>query len=159
MILGEESGKAVKRLSDQGFPVWEQQKSQVVLPRDISSVSSETLSDLFTRLTAWINYAGQQLAAAQVDEAVLERKRDVAYAKLMSVKGGQRGDKVTVLKAQANSDPYISELDEKLTEAFAYRKMLEAVYSNYEREITLVSREITRRTQDQRARREDRFTA
>lgn len=159
MILGEASEEAVDRLQKQGFYIWPEQTSQVVLPKDISAVSSEVLSDLFTRLTAWQNFAAMQLAAAQVDETVLEKKRDVAYAKLMAGTERVKGERVAVLKAQVNGDPYLEKLDSALQRAYAYRKMLEAIYNNFDREITLVSREITRRTSDQRAYRKDRFSA
>lgn len=158
-LFGPDSSTAMDTLKRQGFGEWAQPTAEVKLPKDISSVDSEILADLFTRLTAWQNYAGMQLAAAQVDEAALDRKRDIAYAKSMAARGGGRGEKVTVLKAQASSDPVIADLDERLAKAFAYRKLLEAVYNNFEREIALVSREITRRTNDQRAFRKDRFTA
>lgn len=158
LLYGDASREAMSVLSAQGFPEWNQPSAVVQLPKDISSVDSEILADLFSRLTAWMNYAGQQLAAAQVDEAIMEKKRELAYAKLMATMEKAKNERVAVLKAQANNDPYLEQLDSMLTKAFAYRKMLEAVYNNYDREITLISREITRRTNDQRALRKDRFT-
>ena len=38
---------------------------QVELPEDITTVSSEELGKLFTRLTAWTDYIASQVAVAQ----------------------------------------------------------------------------------------------
>jgi hypothetical protein len=159
LVYGDDSREAMQRITSQGFSEWSHGGTEVILPKDVSSVSSEVLADLLSRITAWLNYAAMQFAAAQVDEAALERKRDMLYAKAMSSRGSVRGEKVTVLKAQAASDPQIEKVDNDLAQAYAYRKMMEVVYNNYERESFLISREITRRTSDQRALRKDRFTS
>jgi hypothetical protein len=49
------------------------------------------------------------------------------------------------------------ELEEEFLNAYAYRKMLEVVSNNFERDVALVSREITRRTSDMRAIRKDKY--
>ena len=49
------------------------------------------------------------------------------------------------------------ELEEELMRAYAYRKMVEVISNNFERDVSLVSREITRRTNDIRANRKDKW--
>ncbi len=158
--LGEKSQSAVDLLSTQGIRMAPNQSVQVTLPSDISSVSSEELSNLFTKLTAWSNYVASQLAAAQVDEKALEKKLEFATNKMLVARMGKssKGETVTLIKAEISTDPTIMDLDTKLLEAYAYRKMVEVVFNNLDRDISLVSREITRRSYDTKTFRKDRYT-
>jgi hypothetical protein len=70
-----------------------------------------------------------------------------------------KGERVTLIKAQVAADPKIMDLEDQLTHAYAYHKMVEVVANNFERDVALVSREITRRTNDFRATRKDKFSA
>ena len=65
LVLGPRSAEAVKELKDQGIEMWDHQTERVQIPKDISTLDSEDLSDLFVKLTAWSNYASHQLSAAQ----------------------------------------------------------------------------------------------
>jgi rRNA processing protein Krr1/Pno1 len=66
-----------------------------------------------------------------------------------------KGERITLVKAQISLDPTLVELSGKYEEAYAYRKLVEMLLSNHERDLSLVSREITRRASDQRANRKD----
>ena len=159
--LGPDSSNAISVLNSQNIFLWPEQQSKVPMPSDISTLHSDQLSELFTNLTAWTNYIAGQLAAAQVDEKGIEKRRDMLEAELFVRKGGNKdkGDTVALIRAQIACDPKIVELEERLLESYAYRKMLEVVYSNFERDTSLVSREITRRTSDGRTLRKDKYTA
>lgn len=159
--LGPDSSNAISVLNSQNIFLWPEQQSKVPMPSDISTLHSDQLSELFTNLTAWTNYIAGQLAAAQVDEKGIEKRRDMLEAELFVRKGGNKdkGDTVALIRAQIACDPKIVELEERLLEYYAYRKMLEVVYSNFERDTSLVSREITRRTSDGRTLRKDKYTA
>lgn len=154
--LGEASATAVQTLLNQNISMWPEQSKQPVMPKDISNLDGEELSELFSRLTAWSNFVAGQLAAAQVDEVFLEKKLESVRAQLLLTKGATKakGDTVTLIKAQVNADPMIVSLEEKSMAAYAYRKMIEVVSNNFERDIALISREITRRTNDFRSRKE-----
>jgi hypothetical protein len=160
LILGDASKVAVDLMSQQNINMWPEQSKQPVMPKDISVLDSEELSELFTRLTAWSNYVAGQLAAAQVDEKFLEKKLSNSEAQLFLAKDTSKvkGERVTLIKAQVAADPMIIELEEKLMSAYAYRKMVEVVASNFERDVALVSREITRRTNDFRSNRKDKYS-
>jgi hypothetical protein len=157
--LGPDSMQAVSILNDQGIALWPEQDIRIQMPKDISSLHTDQLSELFSNLTAWVNYTAGQLAAAQVDERSLEKRRDLLEAKLFVHKDMHKtkGDSVTLIKAQILNDPKIVELEEQLLQVYAYRKMLEVVYNNFERDIALVSREITRRSADSRSFRKDKY--
>jgi hypothetical protein len=153
------SDLAVKKMADQNINMWPDQSEQPKMPRDISMLDSDELSFLFTQLTAWSNFVAGQLAAAQVDEHVLNKKKDSLEAKLFLDKDNSKvkGERVTLIKAQVAADPKVEDLENQLTHAYAYRKMVEVVANNFERDVALVSREITRRTNDIRMSRKDRL--
>jgi len=157
--LGDGSKQAVEKMREQNINLWPEQDKQPPMPKDISLLESDELSALFTRLTAWSNFVAGQLAASQVDEKVLEKRRDMLEAKLLIMKDTSKvkGERVTMMKAQVMADPDFIDVEERYMNAYAYRKMLEVVYNNFERDVALVSREITRRTNDVRTGRKDKF--
>ena len=120
----------------------------IVLPPDITLLSSEQLAEMFTILTGWADYTSSQLAQAQITERAAQRALDLKVNRLMVEKRGAavKGDKVTLIRAQIAIDDNVLKLEDSLEERYAYRKMVEMMLSNQERDITLVSREITRRT-------------
>ena len=130
---------------------------QAVLPPDITVLSSEQLAEMFTILTGWADYLASQLVQAQLEERNAERRLDFMRNKLTIEKMGTatKADKVTLLKAQIAVDDRIVELEDAFEVKYAYRKLLDMMLTNQERDITLVSREITRRTSDQRSFRKD----
>ena len=160
LILGEASQIAVDMMKGQNINLWPEQTTQPVMPKDISILDSEELSELFTKLTAWSNYIAGQLAAAQVDEKFIEKKLDSLETQLFLAKDNSKvkGERVTLIKAQVAADPMIVSLEESQMKAYAYRKMLEVVAGNFERDVSLVSREITRRTNDFRSNRKDKYS-
>jgi hypothetical protein len=159
--LGPMSDLAVKKMAAQNINMWPDQSEQPVMPKDISLLDSDELSFLFSQLTAWSNYVAGQLAACQVDEHVLNKKKDSLEARLFLDKDNSKvkGERVTLIKAQVAADPRIEDLESQLNHAYAYRKMIEVIANNFERDVALVSREITRRTNDFRATRKDKFSA
>lgn len=118
------------------------------LPPDITALSSEQLAELFTVLTGWADYTASQLAEAQLSERSAQRALDLKTNRLLVQKMGSatKGDKVTLIKAQIAIDDEVLELEDAFEQKYARRKILEMMLNNQERDITLVSREITRRT-------------
>ena len=129
----------------------------VKLPPDITVLSSEQLAEMFTILTGWADYIATQLASAQIQERTFEKKLDRKVASLLVEKMGakEKGDRVTLVKAQISMDEDVQDLEDKHHQSYVQRKAWEVMLGNQERDITLVSREITRRTSDQRAMRKD----
>ena len=158
--LGPASQQAVNKMQEQNLNLWPEQTDHPQMPKDISTVDSDELSELFTQLTAWSNYVAGQLAAAQVDEKTIEKRKDMLEARLFLAKDTAKvkGERVTLIKAQVMADENYMKLEEQLLTAYAYRKMVEVIANNFERDIALVSREITRRTNDIRMSRKDRFS-
>jgi hypothetical protein len=121
---------------------------QAVLPPDITELSSEQLAEMFTILTGWADYMASQLVQAQLAERTAERDLDLMTSRLLVEKMGSaaKGDRVTLVKAQISVDERVLDLSERYETKYAYRKILEMMLNNQERDITLVSREITRRS-------------
>jgi hypothetical protein len=61
-----------------------------------------------------------------------------------------KGERITAIKAEVSINPEIVQLDNDYEEKYAYRKLVEMLLTNHERDLSLVSREITRRSNDYR---------
>jgi hypothetical protein len=146
-------------LMKRGLALPKPQYEQAVLPPDITDLSSEDLAVMFTTLTGWADYFASQLVQAQLREREAQRALDLAQNKLLITRMGNssKGSTVSLAKAQIATDPEILKLGDTNEERYAYRKILEMMLSNQERDITLVSREITRRTNESRGGRKDTF--
>ena len=133
-----------------GLALPKPQYEQATLPPDITALSSEQLAEMFTILTGWADYLASQLVQAQLSERDAQRALDMAENKLLILKMGaaSKGSTVSLAKAQIATDPEIIQLGDTYEERYAYRKILEMMLSNQERDITLISREITRRTNE-----------
>lgn len=141
-------------LIEQGLNVPKPSYNQANLPSDITVLSGDELAETFTILTGWADYISSQLTQSQLAERAaeraLERKRNLLLVERMGTV--TKADKMTLIKAQIATDPEILDLEDVYEKRYAYRKMLEMMLTNQERDITLVSREITRRTSEQRRR-------
>jgi hypothetical protein len=146
-----------KVAADWGLDFKKPELDQVQMPADITVLSSEQLAEKFTQLTAWADYISSQLAIAQIEERASTRSLDVMENKLLVEKMAQpvRGERITLVKAQVSVDPRVLDLAQTAEEKYQYRKLVEMLLGNHERDLQLVSREITRRTNDQRANRKD----
>jgi hypothetical protein len=150
---------ALEKFAGWGLQFNKPADSQVQLPNDITDISSENLGELFTRLTAWTDYISSQLAMAQLEERAALKKKDFAENTMIVTRMGAqiKGERITAVKAEISIHPDIVALDNDYEEKYAYRKLVEMLLNNHERDLQLVSREITRRTNDQRAYRKDSF--
>jgi len=104
--------------------------------------------ELFSVYTAWWNYAATLKADAEIEEARAEsRLRFTQATKLVeSWSTATAKDRVTVAKAERDTDPEVERAEQKLLRAKAERKMYTVTYDNCERCSNLISREVTRRT-------------
>lgn len=150
---------ALTLLAKKGFAIPNKPNFDVPeLPSDITELHDEDLMELFVTLTSWTDYLAPQVAVAAIDEREADRTVSIIEANAMVAnwKGGS-GDRVAIAKANILLDPRVTEAKQDLDEKHAYRKLVETLLQNLERDAALVSRELTRRTSDsgvkQRARR------
>lgn len=129
----------------------------VALPHDVTELSSEQLGEKFTKLTAWADYAASELAHAQIAERQAQRELSIRENTLLVQRMGAqtKGERVTLIKAEIAIDPEILDLSQTYEEKYAYRKLVEVTLTNYERDLALISREVTRRSNDLRATRKE----
>ncbi len=115
------------------------------LAGDLTDLEDAELMNQLVLLTRWADYSGAQLAVADVDEkfadALLQRLR------AMSTVRASGAEKITVAKAEAESDPVMVEATDAKLEAYARRKLLQARHEAFERNAAVVSRELTRRVE------------
>jgi hypothetical protein len=137
-------------LVTKGWELPEPKYEQAKLPPDITALSSDQLAEMFTVLTGWADFFATKLVQAQLAEKDAEKKLDRHIARLTVEKMGSatKGDRVTLIKAQIACDPDVQDLEDSHRDAYAMRKAWEVMLTNQERDITLVSREITRRTSE-----------
>ena len=144
------SESALSKLAGKGLTFSDKPRYEVpTLPRDITDLDDDSLMDLFVTFTAWSDYLSSQFAIAAIDEREAQRVLDVVEAKTMlsSWKGGS-GDRVAIAKASILADPEVAKYREDLDNKHAYRKLIETLHQNIDRDSALVSRELTRRTSD-----------
>jgi hypothetical protein len=148
---------AVSKLQELGLSINRPTMDVGSLPSDITALSSEQLGEKFTVLTAWADYAATQLAVAQIEERSAQRKLDLLENTLLVRKMGTavKGERITLVKAQIATDQDVLDLAQDYEDKYAYRKLVEMMLANYERDIALVSRELTRRSNDLRSTRKE----
>jgi len=142
--------EALEKFSGWGLHFSRPSGEQVVLPGDITAIGSEELGELFTKLTSWTDYIASQLTLAQLEErAALKKKEFTENTMLVKRMGAQvKGERVTAVKAEIAVHQDVVDLDNDYEEKYAYRKLVEMLLNNHERDLQLVSREITRRSND-----------
>lgn len=102
--------------------------------------------ELFAAYTAWVNFAATELAGSELSEAKLESHLHwIQATKLISSWAGSTKDRVTVAKAERDTDSEVIKASDDLVIAKAKRKMTGVIYENCERCVFLISRELTRR--------------
>ena len=146
--FGVDSKAAASTLRQQGLRLPPKPSTDIpLLPGDITEMDDESLMTLFVELTSWNDYISTQVAAAQVDERSAQRILDVTEANATSAGWtGGKEDRVAIAKARISNDPAVVAARSSLDIRYAYRKLVEALSSNVERDAALISRELTRRT-------------
>lgn len=120
-----------------------------VLPRDITELDDEGLMDLFVQFTQWNDHLAGAQALAIINEREAQRAVDNAEAAgMLKHWTGAKGDRVALIKAQIAATEEMQSLTYDLDTKYAFRKLLETRTLNVERDCSVVSRELTRRTSD-----------
>jgi hypothetical protein len=143
---------ALERFGEWNLHFSKPEGEQVTLPSDITDITSENLGELFTRLTAWTDYIASQLAVAQLEERASQKKLEFLENTLLVRRMGAhvKGERVTTVKAEIAINQDVVDLSNEYEEKYAYRKLVEMLLNNHERDLALVSREITRRSNEHR---------
>lgn len=144
MKVLEKQGMPIKRTLDMDIPPF---------PRDITMIDDQELMVLSTKYMENYNFMRTQVACAELAELELENEYSIVEAKALLTKtSGKSTEKSTMLKAAVITDEGIAKLGKDKLYANAYKKMLQTVLENLERNYQLTSRELTRRTSSLRQR-------
>jgi len=148
---------SLKKFESWGLTFDRPKGDQVRLPPDITVVTSDELGKLFTELTAWTDHIASEVAVAQLEERSALKKKEYEENLMLVRRMGAtaRSERVTTVKAEIASHQDIVDLDNIYEEKYAYRKLVEMLLTNHERDLSLVSREITRRSNEARYLRKD----
>jgi hypothetical protein len=125
------------------------------LPEELTELRDRELMALFSKLNRWSAHLAYQLSAAQVDEryAGLRVEKLTALAQIRN-----KGGSVAAMKSSAWSDEDLVAAKEAEQEAYAYRKLVEALHSAVDGKSFVVSRELTRRIgRNDRDRRQEKY--
>lgn len=141
-ILAEaELEKAGYRLPDR--PVLERPP----VPAHPTDLSDDELMDLWALLTRWQDHIAGVLGLCEVDERARSSIYDLAHAEILAANAPKTRNEgsVTVAKAETALHPQVKEARDKLDLAYARRKVMQMMYENIERDLFILSRELTRR--------------
>jgi hypothetical protein len=112
------------------------------VPRDLTILSDQDLMILFSEFVNWQNFAATKLSEAEVEETRAEASQRIEENIIMM--GASKGD-VVRMRASMSAESRVVKARQRFIEAYAARKMTSTVFSNCERVVNLVSRELTRR--------------
>jgi hypothetical protein len=115
------------------------------LPIELTTMSDDLLMELFSRYTAWQNYAAVEMSNAEVAEATADANVRFTEAQAMVKGWGGTKDKVTVAKAEMTNDEDVVKARDQALGAYARRKLTQVIYANCERCVFVISRELSRR--------------
>jgi len=122
------------------------------IPEDVTELDDNGLMHLFAKLTAYSNFLSAQLACAFIDERNAENSLEFEES-LSYIDSSSAGKKETValIKARIKTDPKVMRLQAEFSEKYAYRKIIEVMTNNVEKDTALISRELSRRIGGQSA--------
>lgn len=149
--LGRTSRLAYRELEGQGMPIPPHPRDDMPdMPEDITELEDRDLMALYGKGVAWCNYLSVQLAAALTDEKDASSRVVAEEARVFVEESAK--SKVTVARTAVKTDASeeLSHFRDRLKDKEAYRRLVEALYSSMERNVQLVSRELTRRTSSHR---------
>jgi hypothetical protein len=142
--LGVSSLEAAREAEKQGLTLPRRPAGEPPeVPQDLTELDDGELMSLFGMLNRWAAFLGGQLAAAEVDESYANKLVDKLTA-LGQIRA--RGEKTaTAMKASVWDNEDFQAAQDGKQQAFAYRKLVEALYNAVDRDAFLISRELTRR--------------
>ena len=142
------AGKALADLKKQGIALPAKPAYEIpTLPTELTALGDEALMELYSKLTAYADFIAVQVSCAIIDERQAEKKLGHREQALMLGHSLSKSEsRVTFARAQVANDGEVLAMKDELDQVYAYRKLIESLAANIERDTFLVSRELTRRT-------------
>lgn len=145
--MDDASRSAAAALKEQGFRIATKPHTSRIprLSDKLTDITGEALMDQFVETTSWVDFLSVQVACAQIDERAAQNALEKLEKSALSDASGAHKS-VSAAKAAASQDPRVREAQEVLDDRHAYRKLIETLANNLDRNASLISRELTRRT-------------
>jgi hypothetical protein len=141
-LKSKESNFAEKRFRKY-FTKLSKPDEEAILPKKLSSLPSDKLSDIQTRYTAWREFTEDLLVEALAEYTRLKEEYEYAFNKKLLVTNAKSlREKEAIVRTDLN----IRKLFLSLQEAELYYNLLSSKIESYNNCLTVISREITRRT-------------
>jgi len=167
--MNAQTQEAKANLEKAGIVVPGRPKGEIPpLPPRVADLSDKSLMESFTLMTRWADYIGGLLALQEVDERYADSQYDFVWARVFSdtlvdaamVAKARSDASVTKAKADTAMHPDVRAARTVKDNAYARRKVMQLMQANLERDISLLSRELSRRLGRAPAeRRADRWSA
>ena len=146
MNIGDQGSVAINTIRGQGFEL----SSEFVgiipqMPEDITDYDDLGVMRLWQEYNAYLAFILAQVTIAQMDETSYKKSLDLIEAKY-TAKHTQPKMTVASVKALVTAEQDVINADYAYEVARNYRKGMEMLYSNVERDCNFISRELTRRT-------------
>jgi hypothetical protein len=115
------------------------------MPESLASLTSQSLGDLHGLYSAWYSFlSGRKKYLLLVKNAV-ERDRELAYSRTLAGLATAKGN-IDTRRAAARTDDEVVMLDSYCEKIDGMCSMLDIDLSNYEKQIAVLSREMSRRS-------------
>lgn len=122
-------------------------RDRPAIPARPTDLDDDELMEMWSTLTAWQNHIAGLLGLCEIDERARQSIYDMAHAEILSTNAPKNRSEgsVTMAKAETVQHPQVSEAKDKLDMAYARRKVVQMMSENLERDLFILSRELTRR--------------
>lgn len=139
---------SVERLRERGFDLPAQVKDPPDLPPDVTVINSRELMRLMTAYTGMLAYASSEEAlAAGRAKSFAGRYKQARAQRYLEIKfDGKRSEKH--LEHELDADDDLNGYRKEELAAESYARLVRAILSGFEAKYNLLSRELTRRSQD-----------
>ena len=145
-LRAEDSKQTLDIIREQGFTIDEEFEGiNPIMPNDITDLDDLGVMRLYQEYNAFLQFVLAQVTCAQIDEINAKKKLDFIEARLME-RHTQPKMTVSAIKAKVSMDPEYIEALAKHSVAYDYRKGMEMMCTNTERDCNFISRDLTRRT-------------
>jgi hypothetical protein len=157
-MQAHESQNTFDTMKEQGFYV-EQEFTGVLpqMPFDVTDLDDLGVMRLWQEYNAYLSFIASQLTAAAMDESATKKYLDLVEAKY-TAKHTQPKMTVSAIKALVATEDEVKDAEHEYEVRHNYRKGMEMLYNNVERDCAFISRELTRRTSGGFSSRASKFT-
>jgi len=158
MRLGDSANLALDTMRSQGFGVETEFEGVIPdMPFDITDLDDLGVMRLWQEYNAYLSFILAQVTVAAMDESAAKKKLDFIEAEF-TAKHTQPKMTVAAIKALVAVEDTVQEAEYKYEVQHNYRKGMEMLHINIERDCAFISRELTRRTSSGFSSRVSKFT-